>query len=439
MFERLRDRLAVTFKKLRGHGYLTERNIREALREVKIALLEADVNYKVVKEFVERTLEKALGDRVLKSVTPGQQFIKVVHEELVNILGERKGLKKSSVLPSIYMMVGIQGSGKTTTCGKLGLMLKKEGIKSLLVSTDTRRPAAKEQLKMIGEKLDLPVFCEGETPLAITVNSIQQARQIGAEAVILDTQGRLHIDEELMEELKSMKERVNPTETLLVADAMTGQDAVNIAQKFNDFIGLDGIILTKMDSDARGGAALSMRMVTGCPIKFVGIGEKLEDLEVFYPDRMASRILGMGDVVSLVEKAQEIEEKEEAERLIKKIKVDEFNLEDFLSQLQKMKRLGSLEKIMDYLPHSPDFKTLPLSPEHYRRVEAIILSMTPEERRNPRIIDGSRKKRIARGSGTTVQEVNQLLKQFQQARKIMKEMVKYGGMMKSKGWLPRIG
>ena len=334
------------------------------------------------------------------------------------------------------MLVGIQGSGKTTTCAKLGEYLKEKGKEVLLVATDTRRPAAREQLKMLAEKLNLPYYLEGEDPLQIALNSLKLAREKGYDTVILDTQGRLHVDEELMEELKVMKEKINPTETLLVADAMTGQEAVNIASIFHQKIGIDGIILTKMDSDTRGGAALSMRMVTGCPIKFIGTGESLKDLEVFHPERIASRILGKGDVITLVEKAQTLEE--DAEEMAKKIKADEFNLEDFLNYFQKMKRMGPIEKLLDYLPIEKSIREIPLDEKYYKRVEAIILSMTPEERRNPKIIDGSRKKRIARGSGTTVQEVNQLLKQFQHTKKMMKEMVKYGQIMKRKGWLPPI-
>ncbi|HEX68606.1 MAG TPA: signal recognition particle protein [bacterium] len=437
MLEGLRERLSGIFRKLRKEAIITEKNLQEALKEVRIALLEADVNFRVVKEFLEKTKEKALGEKVLKSVTPAQQFIKIVYDELVELLGGKKSdLLTSPFPPSIYMLVGIQGSGKTTTCAKLGEYLKEKGKEVLLVATDTRRPAAREQLKMLAEKLNLPYYLEGEDPLQIALNSLKLAREKGYDTVILDTQGRLHVDEELMEELKVMKEKINPTETLLVADAMTGQEAVNIASIFHQKIGIDGIILTKMDSDTRGGAALSMRMVTGCPIKFIGTGESLKDLEVFHPERIASRILGKGDVITLVEKAQTLEE--DAEEMAKKIKADEFNLEDFLNYFQKMKRMGPIEKLLDYLPIEKSIREIPLDEKYYKRVEAIILSMTPEERRNPKIIDGSRKKRIARGSGTTVQEVNQLLKQFQHTKKMMKEMVKYGQIMKRKGWLPPI-
>ncbi|MCD6220278.1 signal recognition particle protein [Candidatus Calescamantes bacterium] len=438
MFEALRSRLTGIFKKLKGEAFLTERNIEDALKEVRIALLEADVNYRVVKEFLTVTQEKALGKKVLNSVSPAQQFIKIVHEELVKILGEQGSeLLTAPVPPSIYMLVGIQGSGKTTTCAKLGLMLKNKGKNVLLVATDTQRPAAREQLKMLGEKIDVPAFIEGNSPLEIALASLRASRRLGCNTVLMDTQGRLQVDEELMRELEVMKDKIKPTEIILVADAMTGQEAVNIASTFNERLSLDGIILTKVDSDARGGAALSMRMVTGCPIKFIGTGEKLEDIESFYPDRIASRILGMGDIVTLVEKAETLES-EEDEHMLKRLKADEFNLEDFLLYLQKMKSMGPLSKLLDYLPVEQKIRDMELDEKHYRRVEAIILSMTREERREPRIIDGSRKKRIARGSGTSVQQVNQLLKQFQFAKKRMREMVKYGHLIKRKGWLPKI-
>ena len=439
MFDNLRTRLSKIFKKLKGEAFLSEKNIEDALKEVRIALLEADVNYRVVKEFLTLTREKALGKKVLNSVSPAQQFIKIVHEELVNILGEKvTELFTAPVPPSIYMLVGIQGSGKTTTCAKLGLILKNKGRKVLLAATDTQRPAAREQLKMLGEKIGVPTFTEGRTSLEIALGALKTSRKLGCNTVLLDTQGRLQVEEELMKELEVMKDEIKPTEILLVADAMTGQEAVNIASTFNERLSLDGIILSKVDSDARGGAALSMRMVTGCPIKFIGTGEKLQDIEAFYPDRIASRILGMGDIVTLVEKAEALES-EEDERMLKKLKADEFNLEDFLLYLQKMKSMGPLSKMLDYLPVEQKIRDVGLDDTHYKRVEAIILSMTREERTEPRIINGSRKKRIARGSGTSVQQVNQLLKQFQFAKKRMKEMVKYGHLIKRKGWLPKIG
>ena len=439
MFENLKSRFAGIFKKLKGEAFLTERNVEEALKNVRIALLEADVNYKVVKDFLTITREKAMGEKVLKSITPAQQFVKVVHDELVRIMGEKADeLIVSPIPPSIYMLVGIQGSGKTTTSAKLALLLKNKGKKVLLVATDTRRPAAKEQLRILGEKIESLTFTEGNSPLSVAINSLPFGRKMGCDTIIIDTQGRLQVDKELMKELKIMKEKIKPTETLLVADSMTGQEAVNIAQTFNEYLNLDGIILSKMDSDARGGAALSMRMVTGCPIKFIGTGEKLKDLEQFYPDRIASRILGMGDIVTLVEKAEVIEE-EESEKVIKKLKANEFDFEDFLSYLQKMKNIGPLNKLLDYLPVEQGVRDVGFDETHYKRVEAIILSMTKEERENPRLIGASRKKRISKGSGTSVQQVNQLLKQFQFAKKRMHEMVKKGGLLKRKGWLPKIG
>jgi signal recognition particle subunit SRP54 len=439
MFQNLTDKLQTIFKNLRRQGVITEGNIKEGLREIQIALLEADVNYRIVKEFMESVTQEAIGQKVLKSITPSQKLIKIVHEKLIELLGnDASPLNFSSTSMNVIMLVGLQGSGKTTTCSKLAKFLHKKGKNILLVGTDTKRPAAREQLQFLGKNLGLPVITKGETPLHIATSSIKEANSLGVDSVIMDTQGRLHIDDELMNELSQMKKAVSPTEILLIADAMTGQDAVNIATSFNEKLGLTGVILTKLDTDTRGGAAISIREVTGVPIKFVGIGEKAEDLEVFYPDRMASRILGMGDILTLVEKAEDKVEKEETEKLMKKLKSETLDLEDFLSQLRQMKKMGPLSKMLDYLPVDPSLKNMDISEERYQHLEAIILSMTPEERANPRIIDGERRKRIAKGSGTTVQEINQLLKQFSSVRKFIKETMKKGAKMKQRGWLPKL-
>ena len=436
MFQSLTDKLQAIFKNLRGQGVLSESNIKEGLREIQIALLEADVNYRIVKEFIEGVAQEAIGQKVLKSITPSQQLIKIVHEKLIELLGsDTSPLKFASTRPNIIMLVGLQGSGKTTTCSKLAKLLHNKGQSILLAGTDTQRPAAREQLQFLGKNLGLPVVTEGKDPLDIALNSVRQANSLGVDTLIIDTQGRLHIDEKLMDELSQMKEKISPTEILLVADAMTGQDAVNIAKSFNDKLNITGVILTKLDTDTRGGAAISIRKVTGVPIKFIGIGEKGEDLEIFYPERMASRILGMGDILTLVEKAEEEVNKEDAEKLVKKLKAETFDFEDFLSQLRQMKKMGPLSKMLDYLPVEPGLKDMDISEERYKHIEAIILSMTHEERGNPRLIDGSRRKRIADGSGTTVQEINQLLKQFSSVKKFMKEMMHKGTEMKRKGWL----
>jgi signal recognition particle subunit SRP54 len=427
MFEDLTSKLEGIFKKLRGQGRLSEGNIKDALKEVRRALLEADVNYKVVKDFINQVEAKAIGQEVLRSITPGQQVIKIVYDELTNLLGkERVEVKISPQPPTIFMLVGLQGSGKTTACGKLARYYRKKGRFPLLVAADVYRPAAVDQLKILGKSLDLPVFSSNKNPVKICEDSIDLAKKDGRDLLIIDTAGRLHIDEPLMQELLEIKKAVSPQEIILVADAMTGQDAVNIAKTFEEKIGLDGIFLTKMDGDARGGAALSIRAVTGKPIKFVGTGEKLDALEMFYPDRMASRILGMGDVVSLVEKAQEAVSLEEAEKLEKKLRKEAFTLDDFYDQLQQIKRMGPLDSILGMIPGlgGKVMKGLSIDEKAMVRVEAMINSMTKEERSKPHIIDGSRRRRIALGSGTSVQNVNNLLKQFFMMQKMIKNIGK---------------
>ncbi|MDO8669939.1 MAG: signal recognition particle protein [Dehalococcoidia bacterium] len=428
MFESLSDKLQKVFAKLNNKGRLTEKDVEEALREVRLALLEADVNFKVVKDFVGRVREKAVGIEVLKSLTPGQQVVKIVNEELVNVLGGGQSrLENASQPPAVYMLVGLQGSGKTTTAAKLALHLRRSGHHPLLVAADVYRPAAVTQLITLGKQLDIPVYSEDKAkPVDICNNSLRRAREIAASHVILDTAGRLHIDETMMQELVAIKGKVKPHEVLFIADAMTGQDAVKAAQEFNNQVGLTGLILTKTDGDARGGAALSVKSVTGVPIKLVGTGEKLDALEQFYPDRMASRILGMGDVLSLIEKAQANVDQDQAKAMEKKLRNATFNLEDFLSQLQQVKKMGPLSQLIDMIPgFSSLSKKLPseaTDDKQLKRIEAIIYSMTPLERRNPHIIDGSRRRRISRGSGTVPADVNQLLNQFNQMRKMMKQM-----------------
>ena len=427
MFEDLTSKLEGIFKKLRGQGRLSESNINDALKEVRRALLEADVNYKVVKDFISQVEAKAIGQEVLRSITPGQQVIKIVYGELTDLLGkEIVEVKFSSQPPTIFMLVGLQGSGKTTACGKLARYYRKKGRFPLLVAADVYRPAAVDQLKILGKSLDLPVFSSNKNPVKICEDSVDQAKKDGRDLLIIDTAGRLHIDEPLMQELLEIKKTVSPQEIILVADAMTGQDAVNIAKTFEEKLGLDGIFLTKMDGDARGGAALSIRAVTGKPIKFVGTGEKLDALEMFYPDRMASRILGMGDVVSLVEKAEEAVSLEEAEKLEKKLRKEAFTLDDFYDQLQQIKRMGPLDSILGMIPGlgGKVMKGLRIDEKAMVRVEAMINSMTKEERSKPHIIDGSRRRRIALGSGTSVQDVNNLLKQFFMMQKMIKNIGK---------------
>ena len=432
MFESLSEKLSRTFKKLRGQGKLTEKNIEEALKEVRMALLEADVNYKVVKKFVEDIRQSAMGREVLDSLTPGQQVIKIVHEELIRLMGgSRQELNLTGRTPFALMLVGLQGSGKTTTAGKLALHLRKKGRNPYLVPADIYRPAAIEQLQKLGSQLGIPVHDteKNRKPEDTCQEALQRAGTVGADILIMDTAGRLHIDDELMAELVRIKERVSPTEILLVADAMTGQDAVNVAKHFNDLLDISGVILTKMEGDARGGAALSVKAVTDKPIKFIGVGEKLDALEPFFPERLASRILGMGDMISLIEKAQEEFDEKEALKLAKKLKKREFDLEDFLSQLRQLKKLGSLEQIMSMIPGMGQLKQLKnMKPDEKElvRVEAIINSMTKEERENYKVINGSRRRRIALGSGTTIQDVNRLLKNFAQTKKMMENLTRKG-------------
>ncbi len=437
MFDALTGKLDAVFKKLRGRGVLKEEDVKEALREVRLALLEADVNFKVVKDFVSKVQDRAIGQEILSSLTPGQQVVKIVHEELVNLLGGvQSKLHLSPNPPTVIMMVGLQGSGKTTTSGKLARNFKKDGRKVLLVPADTRRPAAIEQLKTLARQVGVEAYSsDASDPVAICKAARAHAERSLFDVVILDTAGRLQIDEPLMEELRQIKASVKPSEVLFVADAMTGQEAVNIAEKFNGDVGFDGMVLTKMDGDARGGAALSVKAVTGKPLKFVGMGEKLDALEPFFPDRMASRILGMGDVLSLIEKAQETVSREEAEKLAKKLRKSEFNLEDFRDQLRQVKKMGSLESIIGMIPGLNKLKMadadMQQGEKELKRVEAIINSMTPRERANHTLINGSRRARIAKGSGTQVQDVNRLLKQFVEMQKMMKMMK--GGKMKNLG------
>jgi signal recognition particle subunit SRP54 len=444
MFEALTQRLEAIFDRLRGAGRLTEENIQEALREVRVALLEADVNFKVVRSFVERVREKAVGHEVLQSLTPGQQVVKIVHGELVELLGgAAHRLTMAPRPPTVIMVLGLQGSGKTTSVAKLGRHFQREGFRPLLVAADVYRPAAIEQLRVLGRELGLPVHgAEGQKPVDIARQAVEEAAQQGWNPVLLDTAGRLHIDEAMVEELKVLRREVKPHHVLLVVDAMTGQDAVTMAQRFNQDVGYDGIILTKLDGDARGGAALSIRTVTGKPIVFCGIGERTDALEPFHPDRMASRILGMGDVLSLVEKAQATVDASKAEELAQKIREDSFTLEDFAEQLRQLRKMGPLDQILDMVPFFKGAKLgrpeLDAESQDLKRFEAIIGSMTPGERKTPAIINGERRARIARGSGTSVQDVNRLLKQYAQLRKMMKQFKglegKVGRMKKLPGF-----
>ena len=427
-FESLAEKLQKTFKKLRGRGKLSESDLAEALKEIRMALLEADVNFKVVKDFVAKIKERSVGHEVMESLTPAQQVIKIVNEELTQLLGGTQSrIAISSKPPTVVMLVGLQGAGKTTTAGKLGHLLTRQGKNPLLVAADVQRPAAIKQLQVLGETLKLPVYTvEGsQNPVDIAKKASEQAVFLNRDLVIIDTAGRLHINQELMEELKAIKKTVKPHEILLVVDAMTGQDAVTVAQAFDGELGLDGVILTKMDGDARGGAALSVKAVTGKPIKFVGMGEKLDALEPFHPDRMASRILGMGDVLSLIEKAEANLNMEKAQEMQKKLRKAEFTLDDFLEQLEQVKKMGSLEQILGMIPgvgsKLKDLKDVNFDDKEIKRIIAIIKSMTPKERRDPSIINGSRRKRIASGSGTKVQDINRLLKQFAESKKMMKQ------------------
>lgn len=440
IFEGLSDRLQSVFQKMRGRGKLTEADVNEAMREVRLALLEADVNFKVVKDFVSRVKEKAVGEEVLASLTPVQHVIKIVHDELTELMGGTQSkLMVASKPPTIIMLVGLQGAGKTTTAGKLGALLKKQNKRPLLVAGDVYRPAAIQQLQVLGEQLDIPVFTMGDkvSPVAIAKAAVDEAERLGRDTVIIDTAGRLHINEVLMDELKAVKATVKPHEILLVVDAMTGQDAVTVAEAFHKELGIDGLIVSKLDGDARGGAALSVKAVTGRPIKFVGMGEKLDALEPFHPDRMASRILGMGDVLSLIEKAQSTFDVQKTQELERKLRKEDFTLDQFLEQMQQIKKLGSLESILGMLPGMGQMKKLQdvkIDEKEMAHVEAIIQSMTKEERRNPNILNGSRRKRIALGSGTRVQDVNRLLKQFEESRKMMKKMMDMRKLSKKGGF-----
>ncbi len=438
MLDSLGSRLQAIFDKLGGRGRLSEENIQEALREVRVALLEADVNFKVVRAFVDRVKEKAVGQDVLASLTPAQQVVKVVHGELVELLGgSGHRLAMASHPPTIIMLMGLQGSGKTTTAAKLARLYTKQGQHPLLAAADTQRPAAMDQLRTLGAQLDVPVTGEpGQTPLEICRAAREEAASRGLTPLILDTAGRLHIDEALMGELKAIRREVSPHHVLLVVDAMTGQDAVTVADRFNQAVGIDAVILTKLDGDSRGGAALSVRHVTGRPIAFVGVGEKTDALEPFHPDRLASRILGMGDVLSLVEKAQEAVDQTKAEELARRLREDTFSLEDFREQLKQLRKMGPLDQVLGMLPFGKMLKGAPKDIDgesaDLGRFDAIIGSMTPGERHNPEVINGSRRQRIARGSGTSVQDVNRLLKQFAQLRKVMRQ---FKGM---EGKLPRM-
>ncbi len=442
VFEGLADKLQGALQKLKSKGKLTENDVKEAMREVKMALLEADVNFKVVKDFINKVKERAVGSEVMESLTPGQQVIKIVNEELTALMGTTNTkLTFSPKPPTIIMLVGLQGAGKTTTAGKLGGYLKKMGKRPLLVAGDIYRPAAIKQLQVVGSQLDIPVFAMGDkiSPIDIAKAALEHGNKHSNDIIIIDTAGRLHIDEGLMDELESIKAGVSPQEILLVVDSMTGQDAVNVAESFNEKLGIDGVILTKLDGDTRGGAALSVRAVTNRPIKFVGMGEKLDDLEPFYPDRMASRILGMGDVLSLIEKAQANFDEDKARELEKKLRTQEFTFDDFLEQLQQMKSMGPLSQLLEMIPgaNTKQLKNLDINEKEFVHVEAMIQSMTKEERKNPSVINGSRRKRIAKGSGMTVNKVNNLLKQFEQTKKMMKQFSNMDKGMK-KGKKPKL-
>lgn len=433
MFDNLSDKINHIFSKMKNRGKLTELEIKQAMREIRIALLEADVSFPVVKEFIAKVSEKALGEDILKSLSPAQQVIKVVNDELVELMGSK--VSKLSVAdkpPTVILMCGLQGSGKTTMCGKLAYMLKKQGKNVMLAACDIYRPAAIKQLQVVGEKVKAPVFAEGQiNAVKIAKDALREASSKGMDVLIIDTAGRLHIDEALMKELVDIKAAVNPVETLLVVDAMTGQDAVNIAATFNQAVEVTGVIVTKLDGDTRGGVALSVKAVTGKPIKFVGTGEKMEDLEPFHPDRMASRILGMGDVLTLIERAEQAMSAEEAEKQLKKLKENSFTLDDYLSQIENVKKMGNLKDMMAMIPgmgaqlrgNEPEFDEVRI-----KRTKAIIQSMTRKERTKPEIIKGSQRKRIAAGSGTSIQDVNQLLKQFDAARQLMSRMASGKGI-----------
>jgi len=425
MFQSLVDKMNEAFKKFRSKGKLTESDVREGMREIKLALLEADVNFKVVKDFIKTTTDRAIGSEVLESLMPAQQVVKIVNEELTSLMGSTQvKINISSNPPTVVMMCGLQGAGKTTHCGKLAGLMKKQGKRPLLVGCDIYRPAAVRQLEIVGGQLDIPVFSiEGKNPVEIAMAGVEEAKKHGNDMVFIDTAGRLHVDEEMMDELKNIKAAVSPDEIMLVVDSMTGQDAVNVAQTFNDMLDITGVLLTKLDGDTRGGAALSVRYITQKPIKFVGTGEKLDTIEPFYPDRMASRILGMGDVLSLIEKAEAAYDEKKAAELEKKLRASSFTLDDFLDQFRQMREMGSMDQILGMLPgvNQGALKDAKIDERQIDRTEAIILSMTPKERNNPSIINGSRKKRIAAGSGNKVEDVNRLLKQYDQICKMMKQ------------------
>ena len=445
-FEGLTEKLSAAFKKLRNKGRLTEADVKEAMREIRLALLEADVSYKVVKDFVKKVTEKAVGAEILESLTPAQGIVKIVNQELVELMGgDSTKITIASQPPTVVMMVGLQGAGKTTNAAKLaGLMRKQNGKRPLLVACDIYRPAAIQQLEVVGKQLDIPVFQMGQTdPVEIAQKAIEHAKKHGNDMVFLDTAGRLHVDEELMAELQRIKEAVNPSEILLVVDAMIGQDAVNAAQAFDEALDIDGVVLTKLDGDARGGAALSIKAVTGKPIKFVGTGEKLENIEVFHPDRMASRILGMGDVLSLIEKAEQQFDQQKAQELAEKLKKNRFTLQDYYDQMVQLKGMGDMEDLIRMMPgvNTKALEGVTIDEKIMAHTEAIILSMTPEERENPSILNSSRKKRIAAGCGLQVVDVNRLLKEFSMMQQMTKQMTKLTGKGKKRrfGTLPGMG
>ena len=427
IFSGLAEKLQDTLKKLSGKGKLNEKDVDNALREVKLALLEADVNYRVVKNLINNIKERAIGQEVMDSLTPGQQVIKIVNEELTKLMGgQQSEIEISSEPPTLIMLVGLQGSGKTTTAGKLAKRFKNEGKNPLLVAGDIYRPAAIRQLQVLGERLEVPVFSMGDKkdPVDIIKAGVSKAESAGNDIVILDTAGRLHIDEDMMNELQEVKENTDPDEILLVVDSMTGQDAVNVSENFNEKLGIDGVVLTKLDGDARGGAALSVKAVTGKPIKYIGTGEKLDDFEPFHPDRMSNRILGMGDVLSLIEKAEKSIDKEKAKKLEERLKNNQFTFDDFLDQLEQLRNMGPMEEIMGMIPGmsgAKQLKNLQVDEERLDHIEAIINSMTKEEKNDPNVINGSRRKRIAHGSGTSIQEVNSLLKQYRETKKMIKK------------------
>ena len=431
-FEGLTEKISSTFKKLRGKGRLKEADVKEAMRDIRMALLEADVSYKVVKDFTKSVTERCVGADVLESLTPAQMIVKIVNEELCKLMGnETKHLNINPNGPTVVMLVGLQGAGKTTNGSKLAGLMKRQGRNPLLVACDVYRPAAIQQLKVCGEKLGIPVFEKGtQDPVVTAKEAVLYARQRGYDMVFLDTAGRLHVDEALMEELKNIKAAVKPNEIMLVVDAMTGQDAVNAAQTFNEWLDIDSVMLSKLDGDARGGAALSVKAVTGKPIKFAGMGEKLEDIEVFHPDRMASRILGMGDVLSLIEKAEKAYDAKQAAKMEEKMRTNRFTLQDFYDQMVQLKSMGSMEDLLAQMPCGANLKDIKLDPKAMAHTEAIILSMTPKERENPSIIGASRKKRIAAGCGLRVEDVNKLLKSFEQMKKLMKQFSSPGAAKK---------